>query len=478
MGVMMHVSPKRLYTSILAAAILGTLIFWIYLNPDSRVLRLAISNAPWKPRPESPSSSGLVDSVAKYFIDYPLEGPEYSNNFGELGRRVQVLTEWVAISDAEGGNGSISRSIEKASLSMFPFIRNPTIPDDPSPLSTLRYSFIPGSVGIVIPVGLQDFRYACHLIVALRSIIKSTLPIQIAYAGYDDLPLVNQEVLLSICKDLEFIDILSVFDNKVMQLGRDWAIKPFAALASSYEQVILLDADTVFIQPPERLFTQQGYRDTGALFFHDRLLWQHAFAHRHEWWKKQMEHHTPSPELMKSLVWTQDYAEEMDSGVVVLDKGRLPIFTALLHVCWQLTEAVREQATYKMTYGDKESWWFGLELCGVPYSFESHYGGVIGTLKDQDGKEDVCSFTISHVDEKDRLFWFNGSLLKNKLANKTEFEVPTHWMMDATWLKGATKVDMSCMTGGIPTSITDEEKQILEESIRAAETVDREKSLI
>jgi hypothetical protein len=191
-----------------------------------------------------------------------------------------------------------------------------------------------------------------------------------------------------------------------------------------------------------------------------------------------MEHQTPSPELMKSLVWTQDYTEEADSGVVVLDKSRIPIFTVLLHVGWQLTEAVREQATYKMTYGNKESWWFGLELCSVPYSFESHYGGVLRLIRDQDGKQDVCSFTTAHVDEKDKPFWFNGSLSKNKLVNKTEFEVPTHWMMDATWPKGATKQDMSCMTGGTPIPITDEEKRILEETVKAAQNVDEEKSLV
>jgi hypothetical protein len=141
---------------------------------------------------------------------------------------------------------------------MFPFIKNPANPDDPTSLNTLRRSFTPGSAGIVIPVGLHGFRYACHLIVALCKIIKSIPPIQIAYAGDDDLPVANRELLLTICKDLKFLDILSVFDNKVMKLAKDWAIKPFAALASKYKQVIILNADAVFLQRPENFFCPIG----------------------------------------------------------------------------------------------------------------------------------------------------------------------------------------------------------------------------
>jgi alpha 1,3-mannosyltransferase len=172
------------------------------------------------------------------------------------------------------------------------------------------------------------------------------LPIQVAYAGDEDLSLSNRQTLAGLVEDIEFLDVLSVLDNRSMQLDRSWAIKPFAVLASKYEQVILLDADVVFLQPPESLLSHTGYQETGTLFFHDRLLWQHAFSERHKWWKEQMKDQKPSAALSTSLVRTQDYAEEADSGVVVMDKSRLPIFTGLLHICWQNTKAVREEATY------------------------------------------------------------------------------------------------------------------------------------
>lgn len=95
----------------------------------------------------------------------------------------------------------------------------------------------------------------------------------------------------------------------------------------------------------------------------------------------------------------EGYAEEADSGMVVLDKGRLPILMGLLHICWQNTLAIRQKYTDRMGYGDKESCWFGLALSGVPYTM---YGSILGKV-DAEKPNSVCSFTIAHMDEKDRL---------------------------------------------------------------------------
>lgn len=190
-----------------------------------------------------------------------------------------------------------------------------------------------------------------------------------------------------------------------------------------------------------------------------------------------MKNQKPSDALKSSLVWTEDYAEEADSGVVVFDKSRLPIFTGLLHICWQNTKAVPEEATYELTYGDKESWWLGLELYGVPHSFEKHYGAVLGELKIGDDGEEVCGFTIAHVDEENTLIWYNGSLLTNKVVDQEEFMIPEYWRVDAEWEKGDTKSDMSCMKGGVPVALSAKESELLRRSVEVAKRVDAEISL-
>ncbi|SLM41371.1 Nucleotide-diphospho-sugar transferases [Lasallia pustulata] len=419
------------------------------------------------------------NELAQYFIDYPLSDSE----FGELGSRVKILTDWIQTSEALAGGispndfASLNRYIQEAALALFPFIENPSRPDGRNaPLKQLRESYIPKSKGIVIATGKGTFRYACHLISNLRDVLHSTLPIQVAYAGEDDLPLAYREAIVSMGANIETLDITSVLNDTTLDFKIEdggWAVKPFALLACKFEQAILLDADAVFLQKPEVIFEDhEGYQQTGTLLFHDRLLWQGAFKDRHQWWEKEMEHHAIGETLSKSKVYMEGYAEEGDSGVVAFDKGRLPVLMGLLHICWQNTLAVRQKFTYRLGYGDKESWWFGLALSGVPYTMEGHYGSILGEI-DTGKSNTVCSFTIAHVDEKEKLLWYNGSLLKNKALNKLEFLLPSHWMMDGTWEKGAQKSDISCMRDGTVREADESAKKVVELSVENAKKIDK-----
>ena len=70
------------------------------------------------------------------------------------------------------------------------------------------------------------------------------------------------------------MDITQVFDDTTLDLPHNgWAIKSFAALASQYKQVLLLNTNTVFLQAPKAILNHHNdYRTTGALLFHNRLL--------------------------------------------------------------------------------------------------------------------------------------------------------------------------------------------------------------
>ncbi|KAL6860939.1 glycosyltransferase family 71 protein [Trichoderma novae-zelandiae] len=420
--------------------------------------------------------------TSKQYLRHPIK-PPYKDQFWESGQRSRNLTRW--ITDLDGPWGSELRenerqmllaAIETTASSLFPFL-NPAPGEKGSktPLGDLQRSFTKGSKGIVIPAGGSELqiRFTGHLISVLRDVFGCSLPIQLAYAGDGDLPGYRRDALLSLDKtnNTELLNVWTVFDDTTLRLRRKgWAIKPFAALASRFEHVIVVDADAVFLQSPEVLFEQRAYVDNGAYLFHDRLLWQHAFQGRHEWWIDQIKE--PSPALNKSLVWTEDYAEECDSGVVVLDKSRPEVLVGLLHVAWQNTNDVRDEVSYKITYGDKETWWLGLELAGSTYEFEKHYGSIVGWEKEGDSeKKAVCSFVIAHTDEEDKLLWYNGSLLKNKLADPNGYEVPLYWMMDGKWEKGGKK-KMSCMVDGERGWLSGEHISTLQRSIDAAVRVD------
>src|SRR5271170_6367283 len=216
---------------------------------------------------ESPEGECLVQTIEKisdYLIDYPL----VEGQVGEMGRRVELLHGWLKFLAASILTSEQSRRlatrIEELASSLFPFL-----PRNRSLLSWESDSFVPDSRGIVITTGVGTFRFACHLISCIRDVLESNLPIQIVYAGDDDLPSSYRQTLMSLGHHIETLDILTVFDDSTLELSKGgWAIKPFAILATRFQHVLLLDADAVFLQPPESIFdSHSGYHKTGTLLF-------------------------------------------------------------------------------------------------------------------------------------------------------------------------------------------------------------------
>lgn len=117
--------------------------------------------------------------------------------------------------------------------------------------------------GIVLTVGKGNFVLAAHCVQTLRTVVNSTLPIEVFYAGDDDLPEAKREDLKAPL--LETINVLDQFNETIAGLRNSgYAMKPFAALASSFERVILIDADTIFLQRPDAFFDEHaGLNETG-----------------------------------------------------------------------------------------------------------------------------------------------------------------------------------------------------------------------
>jgi alpha 1,3-mannosyltransferase len=474
-----YCSIRRIVWVMLSAGPAALLVL-LYISPsDSSWGRLLPLSSSTGSSTKPPACLSQVKNATHYWSSSPLP-PAHKDNFGKLGQRARVFREWLECLETQPASFQRETQLEdmeRGAAILFPFLKDaPNGLLNKNPFNNLRSTFAQKR-GIVIPAGASTLRYAFHLIGALTEILKTRLPIQIVYAGDDDLPEPQRELLVSRFPDVGFLDITTVLNDNHLQLGKGgWAIKPFAALVAPFEKVILLDADSVFLQKPEVMFEENAYKNTGALLFHDRLLWQHAFQDRHDWFKSQIE--SPSATLNKSLVWTQDYAEEADSGAVVIDKSRLDVLVGLLHVCWQNTAAVREEVTYQLTYGDKESWWLGLELTGSGYAFEDHYGSMIGWPRDREGTQQrICSFVIGHLDQYGAPMWYNGGLLENKKVDPNKFRLPTHWMTDGRWEKGGNRKEMSCMVGEQGRELSVEERAVISASIEIAKHLDRELKL-
>jgi alpha 1,3-mannosyltransferase len=136
-------------------------------------------------------------------------------------------------------------------------------------------------VGIVISTGKNGgFRWAVHQIVVLRAILKCSLPIEIFYGGDEDLPEKYRSFINSLASSFQNLGSITTVDitqrfpdpDGVLGLPGGWAMRPFAALASSFQTVILTDADTMFLLDPRIILNENTFKEFGSIFWHDRLL--------------------------------------------------------------------------------------------------------------------------------------------------------------------------------------------------------------
>ncbi|KAI9007837.1 mannosyltransferase putative-domain-containing protein [Hyaloraphidium curvatum] len=253
---------------------------------------------------------------------------------------------------------------------LFPFLR-PTF----SSLSALHKSSRAGGRGIVMSAGDPQLRACMVSIRTIREKMGSRLPIEIWYSGPGDL----SDWGASRFKRWGAVtvrDIRHLFDHEVADLG-GWAIKPFAVLGSSFREVIFVDADVVFMQPPDNLFHHQLYLDTGALFFRDRHnLFPDSKGHGD--WLRSVMPRPPSDTIRQRKMYMGKGQHEMESGVMAIDRWRH--LEGLVAAAKLMSKEWRE-GSGKWALGDKELFWMGFELVAdTSYSMHPARSGVLGVL--------------------------------------------------------------------------------------------------
>lgn len=348
---------------------------------------------------------GANTESAPYLEDQPPTTP-YPDSFREVGVRTQILGNLLKDVDES------FEAVDKFAASLFPFLAQQTESTNPT-LSDLQSSVTAGSAGIVMVVGNDDLRNAAQLLSTIRHVLHSKLPVLVAYAGDQDLSPANRALLVELVgptrPDLEFLDMSTVFDVADLKLWSSRsrkALKPFAVLSSTFEQVVLVDVDTLFFQKPEALFENTSYQHTGAFVFGDvahMALNQTRLPQRHS--------RRNSTSIIQSTTQRGDAG-----GVVLLDKGQIDVLMGLLHVCWQNSRDNRENDGHQMPHvKDWPSWWLGLELAGALYGaeernalglvLESELGSVYAGYRIS-----PCDFRVGHLDEDAMLIFCQGSL--------------------------------------------------------------------
>ncbi|KAI9841583.1 MAG: hypothetical protein M1838_003500 [Thelocarpon superellum] len=129
------------------------------------------------------------------------------------------------------------------------------------------------TTGIGVCVGNGNVVLAGHLIRTLRTVLNSTLPIEIAFHGEQDLTQEAHDTVMALAENMSLLGLSKIFQHPSVGLYQSWALKPFDLLASRFQRVILVDADVIFMPKPDNLFeTEPGLMETGTLFWHDRAI--------------------------------------------------------------------------------------------------------------------------------------------------------------------------------------------------------------
>ena len=307
---------------------------------DARLLSSPLPTTSGGLAPELLSEAQSILKTATGPDDYAVMGDAVT----KLANLVQHKSS-IQSSVAEQKHTKVAQQLKAATLHLFPFIAARY-----STIFSSQQDEINGTQGLVVPCGAADFQFAVHLVAAVRLVFHSSLPIEIMYAGDTDLSQPQRKALEAIGQDITTINILHLCDERIAGLeGGGWAIKPFAILASSFQHIIIADSDSVFLQTPEAAFDHPGYIATGTLFFHDRIVYEGSDVH--DWWHTIMRGRPHSQSLSKSAFWSNASSHEMESGLIVFNKGNSNVLLGLLFAAWMNTKLIRSETTYKHTLG-------------------------------------------------------------------------------------------------------------------------------
>jgi hypothetical protein len=268
------------------------------------------------------------------------------------------------------------------------------------------------SRGMVLCGGNHMVKDALSVIDQTRIIWKSNLLITVAHCGelnddnIDYLQAINVTVL-DICKNSTGSEIFGMSRDHGLKRLKSWFCKTAALILSPYDDTMVVDLDVIWFKNPEVLFDSPAYKQTGSLFFRDKLT--HGKMKKVKEGKVFQDYMEDfltieggfnlTSKLAKdqfssngiSYFWMNladreksVYNNFQDSSVILLDRLTHPETLKVLS---------RLLPKFSIGYGDKEIYWFAATIAREPFSFEPFFCSIYGD----------CSGLMMHFDPGDIL---------------------------------------------------------------------------
>ncbi|ETP33416.1 hypothetical protein F442_18070 [Phytophthora nicotianae P10297] len=306
-------------------------------------------------------------------------------------------------------------------------------------LETQHYE--PNTRGIVLPLFDDIALLGFSLILELRR-LQVPLPIEIPHCG--DLSLNLQKKMHNQDSSVTFYDVCERAANAAIEQRqlfcvdldhchhkfRSFDIKVLAVVFSKFQEIMLLDADTLFFQNPMTLWDTSKYKSTGTLFFNDRISYELSYLAKrttsdenvgalHQFLasfdvspyrnfgiintERRPEpprtlglefSFRPSEFLLNSHVWRLRSGHQMDSSLMLWNKAQQPRATIILASFVSLNGL-----PIVPSYGDKELYWLACELAETAYEFSDYAVGTVGWELLTEGRQNdgvLCGDALQH----------------------------------------------------------------------------------
>jgi len=197
------------------------------------------------------------------------------------------------------------------------------------------------------------------LLATLRGELGSELPVEVHHAGASELDARDGRYLESSFPGVTVVDVLELPEpagfprqlSRTASSARGFQTKVYAALQSSFCEVLVLDADNTPMKDPAGLFEEPLFREHGSLFWPDyncTAAWV-------------------SPELTAALGLPAPSLAETstESGAFLLDKAR---HQDALEYAW-LLNAHHDVIYGRYAHGDKDLYRLAFQLAGKGAAF-------------------------------------------------------------------------------------------------------------
>ncbi|OQR83597.1 hypothetical protein ACHHYP_14514 [Achlya hypogyna] len=254
--------------------------------------------------------------------------------------------------------------------------------------------------------------------------LGNTLPVQIYHCLPNEMSAASRAWLLEAdsLNRTEVIDVCThLLANGILQDATEYQsyyVKVLALLHSSFDQVLLVDADAIFLQNPDVLWTTTAYQTTGTLFFLDRLIafgdyfsapvddgadtiLLHRLHTEFPYSRFGLQRPALSPEFEASDAWQGRTAHQQDSSALLFHKSK--VGHVVLEVLWHLVHHVRHWDRFKigeaqkgLSWGDKEYFWLACWLADVPHTFSPYAAAVVSEPADMTLHPETLCGSLAH----------------------------------------------------------------------------------